>query len=81
MGVAPVPPARRIRWAARIRFHDLRHSWATIALELDIHPKVVSERLGHANVGVTLDTYSHVAPSLHTSAARQVAEAVFGADR
>jgi integrase len=44
----------------RIRFHDLRHSHATLALKAGIHPRVVQERLGHANVGITLDTYSHV---------------------
>jgi integrase len=43
----------------RIRLHDLRHGWATLALQAGIHPKVVQERLGHANIGITLDTYSH----------------------
>ncbi len=42
----------------RIRLHDLRHGWATMALQAGIHPKVVQERLGHANIGITLDTYS-----------------------
>ena len=46
----------------RIRLHDLRHSYATVALKAGVHPKVVSERLGHATVGVTLDLYSHVTP-------------------
>ena len=43
-----------------IRLHDLRHGWATLALQAGVHPKVVQERLGHANTGITLDTYSHV---------------------
>jgi len=43
-----------------IRLHDLRHTHATLALQAGIHPKVVSERLGHASSGITLDTYSHV---------------------
>jgi integrase len=46
-----------------VRFHDLRHGWATMALEAGEHPKVVAEQLGHASVRVTLDTYSHVTPA------------------
>ena len=46
-----------------IRPHDLRHTHATLALQAGIHPKVVSERLGHANVSITLDTYSHAIPA------------------
>lgn len=49
----------------KIRFHDLRHSFATIALANDIHPKVVQEILGHSDIKVTLQTYSHVIPTLH----------------
>ena len=45
-----------------IRIHDLRHTHATLMLKAGIHPKVVSERLGHANIGITLDIYSHVLP-------------------
>ena len=52
-----------------IRFHDLRHGHATLMLLQGVHPKVVSERLGHASVGITLDTYSHVLPSMQTEAA------------
>lgn len=56
-----------------IRLHDLRHGWATMALSAGVHPKVVQERLGHANIGITLDTYSHVTGSLHDDAAERVA--------
>lgn len=52
-----------------LRPHDLRHLNATLLLEAGVHPRVVQERLGHANVGITLDTYSHVAPSLGREAA------------
>ena len=48
----------------RIRIHDLRHTMATLMLSQGEHPKVVSERLRHATVGITLDTYSHVLPGL-----------------
>jgi integrase len=50
------------------RFHDLRHSHATILLEKNVHPKIVSERLGHSKIGITLDLYSHVIPSLQEQA-------------
>ena len=53
----------------RIRIHDLRHTHATLMLKAGIHPKVVSERLGHANIGITLDIYSHVLPGLQEAAA------------
>jgi integrase len=51
-----------------VRFHDLRHAHATLLLLQGVHPKVVSERLGHASIGITLDTYSHVLPSLQSQA-------------
>lgn len=63
----------------RIRLHDLRHGWATMALSAGVHPKVVQERLGHANISITLDTYSHVTSGLHDDAAERVAGMVFGA--
>ena len=61
-----------------IRLHDLRHTAATLALTAGIHPKVVSERLGHATVGITLDTYSHVGEGLQEEAATRVAGMIFG---
>ena len=57
----------------QIRLHDLRHTHATLALKAGVHPRVVQERLGHANVGVTLDTYSHVSMPMQAEAARLVA--------
>jgi len=77
----PISPANvrrafeRILKAAgveRIRFHDLRHTHASLLLARGIHPKVVSERLGHASIAITLDTYSHVLPSLQEEAARDL---------
>jgi integrase len=61
-----------------IRLHDLRHTHATLALRAGIHPKVVSERLGHATVAITLDTYSHAIPALEEEAASRIAGLVFG---
>jgi integrase len=59
-----------------IRLHDLRHSVASVLLARGVHPKVVSEMLGHATIALTLDTYSHVIPSLQQEAASVVAAAV-----
>jgi integrase len=60
-----------------IRLHDLRHTHATLALRAGIHPKVVSERLGHATVSITLDTYSHAIPAMQEEAAALIAGLVF----
>jgi integrase len=77
-----VQPDRFTRWFAiavrdagvpKIRLHDLRHTWATLALQAGVHPKVVSERLGHATTSITLDIYSHVQPELDAQAATTVA--------
>ncbi|MEH7275086.1 tyrosine-type recombinase/integrase, partial [Neobacillus vireti] len=54
-----------------IRFHDLRHTHATLLLKQGIHPKVVSERLGHSTIGITMDTYTHVLPNMQKEAAHQ----------
>ncbi len=51
-----------------IRFHDLRHSAATMLLGLDIHPKVVQEMLGHSQIGMTMGIYSHVLPTMQVEA-------------
>ena len=55
-----------------IRFHDLRHTAATLLLGEGVHPKIVSERLGHSRVGITLDLYSHVTPTMQREAAAAV---------
>lgn len=60
----------------RIRLHDLRHTWATLALKAGEHPKVVAERLGHANTNVTLNVYSHVVEGMQAGAAERVAALV-----
>ena len=52
----------------RIRFHDLRHTCATILLSRGTHPKIVQEMLGHANISMTMDTYSHVLPDMQEEA-------------
>lgn len=55
-----------------LRFHDLRHAHSTLMLQQGVHPKVVSERLGHSGIRITMDTYSHVMPGLQAQAAAQL---------
>jgi integrase len=64
-----------------IRFHDLRHTHATLMLSQGVHPKIVSERLGHSSVQITLDTYSHALPNLQAEAADKLDKALFGDER
>jgi integrase len=59
-----------------IRFHDLRHTCATLLLTRNVNPKIVSEMLGHATIAITLDTYSHVLPNMRDQAAKAMEEAL-----
>ena len=58
----------------RIRLHDLRHSNATALIRAGVNPKVVSERLGHADVSITLNTYTHALPDMDAAAADKLDE-------
>jgi len=64
---AKVPP---------IRFHDLRHTSATLLLAEGVHPKIVQERLGHSDIAMTLNRYSHVTPHMQTAAANALEDAL-----
>ena len=59
-----------------MRFHDLRHTCATLLLSRGVHPKFVQELLGHATIAITLDTYSHVMPSMGDATAKAMEEAL-----
>jgi integrase len=59
-----------------IRFHDLRHTHATMLIAQNINPKIISERLGHARIGITLDIYSHVLPSMQQEVAEKLDEII-----
>ncbi|MEW6227917.1 MAG: tyrosine-type recombinase/integrase [Bacillota bacterium] len=61
-----------------MRFHDLRHTNATLVLEAGVPAKVVSERLGHSGIGITLDTYSYVLLTMQEQAASKLEEMLFG---
>lgn len=62
-----------------IRLHDLRHTHATVLLSLGTNPKIVSERLGHSSISVTMDTYSHVLPMIQRQAVDQLHAIMSGA--
>ena len=51
-----------------VRFHDLRHTCATLLLSKNVNPKIVQELLGHANISQTMDTYSHMLPDMQERA-------------
>ena len=75
---------RTFQWTAKaqglepIGPHGLRHTWATIGLQTGVAAKVVSERLGHSSVAMTLDRYSHVLPTMQEDAAEAVGQILFG---
>jgi len=82
-GGSPLDPARVTNEFAKVakaagfpgfRLHDLRHTHATLMLQAGVNPKVVSERLGHSSVSITLDTYSHVLPGLQEDAVLQFSQ-------
>jgi integrase len=86
---SPIHPQRFSSWfrqhvraagLPRIRLHDVRHSYATAALAAGVPAKVVSERLGHSAIAITMDTYSHVLPGLDELAAGTVARLILGAE-
>jgi integrase len=59
-----------------VRFHDLRHTCATLLLSKNVNPKIVSEMLGHASISITLDVYSHLMPDMQEKAAKALEEAL-----
>ncbi len=61
----------------QIRFHDLRHTFATLLLSRGTHPKVVQEMLGHADISQTIDTYSHVLPDMQEGAVNEMERGLF----
>lgn len=71
-------PIMRKAGVPEIRFHDLRHTVATLLLAAGGNPRVVSERLGHSNVGFTLQTYAHVLPGQQREAAEKLDKLLYG---
>jgi integrase len=69
-------PLLRRAGLPNIRFHDLRHTCATLLLSKEVHVKFVQELLGHATISITLDTYSHVLPGMGGAAAGAMDDAL-----
>ncbi|MEQ6390384.1 site-specific integrase [Bacillaceae bacterium S4-13-58] len=65
----------------QIRFHDFRHTHATLMLKQGVHPKIVQERLGHSSISVTMDLYSHVLPNIQKAAAEEFGSKIFGSKK
>lgn len=61
----------------KITFHDLRHTNASLLLKINTHPKIVSERLGHSSIKITIDLYSHLFPNMQEEAAAELAKLLF----
>jgi integrase len=72
------PVLTNAKLAQSLRLYDLRHSCATLLLSAGENPKVVSERLGHASIVLTLDTYSHVLPSMQQAATEKLERILYG---
>ena len=73
-------PRLRRAGLPKIRFHDLRHSFASLLIAQGEHPKLISEQLGHASVQITLDRYGHLLPASYDSAGERLDAALFGAE-
>jgi Phage integrase family len=71
-------PALRRAGLPKIRFHDLRHTFASLLIAQGEHPKLISEQLGHASVQITLDRYGHLLPASYDSAGERLNAALFG---
>lgn len=71
------PILKRAKLPQSVRLYDLRHTCATLLLAANEHPKIVSERLGHASVTLTLDTYSHVLPTMQQAASDKLEKILF----
>jgi integrase len=74
---SPTPPSGPPRWQVSpgYAYHDLRHAVATLPLGQGTHPQIVSEMLGHSSIAITLDTYSHVLPTMGDVAALAIQKA------
>jgi integrase len=65
-------PAKKRAGITRLRFHDLRHSYASVLIEQGVHPKVISEQLGHASVTITMDRYGHLFDRAYSDVSKEL---------
>ena len=73
-------PALKRAEIERIRFHDLRHTYASIQIELGENPKYIQHQMGHSSIKITFDTYGHLMKTVNREAANRLGEAIFGSD-
>ena len=66
---------------SQVRFHDLRHTYASLLVAQKAHPKLISESLGHSSIGVTMDRYSHLFRETYAEEAATLDAKIFGASR
>ncbi len=71
------PILKRVKLPATLRLYDLRHSCATLLLAANENPKVVSERVGHSSITLTMDIYSHVLPEMQQGASEKLENMLF----
>lgn len=71
------PALERAGLPKEVRLYDLRHTHATLLLSAGVHPKIVSERLGHSTIHITLDIYSHVLPHMQKETAAKLEAILF----
>jgi integrase len=71
-------PLLKLAGLRRIRFHDLRHTFATLWLDQGESPQYIQVQLGHASSQVTMDRYGHLLPDVNQQAARQLEDSLFG---
>lgn len=74
------PVLKAAELSPTLRLYDLRHTHATFLLIAGVHPKIVSERLGHSSISMTLDTYSHVLPTMQKESAAKLDAMLFKGD-
>jgi integrase len=72
------PLLKRAELPVGTRFHDLRHTCATLLLTKGVHPKIVQEMLGHSSITITLDTYSHILPNMQEKAVKAMDDILVG---
>ncbi len=73
-------PALKKSGAERIRYHDLRHTYASIQIDLGENPKYIQHQMGHSSIKITLDTYGHLMKDVNEEAASRLGNAIFGTD-
>ena len=70
-------PALRRAGLPRIRFHDLRHTYASLLIAQGEHPKYIQAQMGHSSINVTMDTYGHLLDTVNRAAADRLGEQIF----